>query len=65
MGSDDLIYLLRRASEERIRTAQAECAHARNAHNAMADAYEHRARAAMITLPDSDAEHGMANHLRA
>ncbi|MGK2911076.1 MAG: hypothetical protein ACSLE1_14935 [Sphingobium sp.] len=62
MSGDDLSYLLRRASQERQQTEQAATVNARNAHHAMAAAYEHRVRVAMITLPGIEGDHSMSSH---
>ncbi len=43
MAEDDLVYLVRRAAEERARALKSRHAKARAIHTLMADAYDNRA----------------------
>lgn len=44
MSDDDLVYLLRRAAEEHDRATTAKALQARAVHEALAEAYDRRAR---------------------
>ncbi|WP_176472952.1 hypothetical protein [Sphingomonas lenta] len=52
MADDDLIYLLRRAAEERGRAVLPGPVRARAVHEALADAYDRRARERLAARRD-------------
>ena len=57
MAKDDLVYLLRRAAEERKMASEAVNGEARAAHIGLADAYEEKVRGVGSTAAPAASEH--------